>query len=370
MRIGFDVSSCVKAQRGGISNYGWALIGACARVAPEHDYRLFVRPHRWFRRELLAGMLPAAHPRLLLDALAGRALAGVDVLHGVGVRLPARGCARVVTLHDLNVLEFPELSTPDWRARRTARIRQTLERAHLVISLSEQGAAALVAHLRFPRERVRVVPSGVDPAVLRRPPPQVLGEALVRHRVHGRPYVLNVGASSPRKNQGGLLSAFALARLPPEWALLFAGPRGEDAEALRREARALGLADDRVLLPGRVSDADLPALYAGAAIACCASLHEGFGLPVLEAQACGAPVLSSNRGALPETVGDCGVLFDPADEAGFAAALASLAHDPARRAELARRGPARVADGFTWDVVARRTLAVHAEAAADFPSRA
>jgi alpha-1,3-rhamnosyl/mannosyltransferase len=96
----------------------------------------------------------------------------------------------------------------------------------------------------------------------------------------------------------------------------------------------------------------------------CASLHEGFGLPVLEAMACGAPVLCSDRGALPETLGDCGVLFDPADARGFAAALAGLAGDAARRAELAARGPRRVAEGFSWRRVAERTLAVHVEAVA------
>ncbi len=363
MRLGFDVSSCVKAERGGISNYGWSLVAACARVAPEHEYRLFVRPHRWFRRELVADMLPGIRPRLLVDAFAGRALAGLDVLHGIGVRLPPRGCARVVTMHDLNVLEFPELSTPEWRARRTARIRQTLERAHLVISYSEQGARALGEHLQFPRDRVRVVPIGIDTAVLRRPAPDVLHEVLARHGVQARPYVLNLGAAGPRKNQRGLLAAFARAELPAEWVLLLGGPRGADADTLRAEARACKLSDDRVLLPGRVSEADLPVLLAGAAMYCCSSLHEGFGIPVLEAQACGAPVLSSNRGALPETVGDCGLLFDPADEAAFAAALARMAHDQALRADLARRGPVRVAQHFSWDAIARATLAVYAEAA-------
>jgi len=363
VKIGFDVSSCVKAERGGIANYGWSLIAACARVAPEHEYRLFVRPHRWFRRELLADLLPGVRPRLLIDSFAGRALSGLDVLHGIGVRLPPRGCARVVTLHDLNVLEFPELSTEEWRRKRTARIRQTLERAHLVISYSEQGARALGEHLQFPRERVRVVPIGIDTAVLRQPAPAVLREVLVRHGVHPRPYVLNLGAAGPRKNQRGLLAAFARADLPPEWVLLLGGPRGADIEALRAEARKLGLPDDRVLLPGRISEADLPVLLAGAALYCCSSLHEGFGIPVLEAQACGAPVLSSNRGALPETVGDCGLLFDPADEAAFAAALARLVHDPALRADFARRGPLRVAQHFSWDAIARTTLAVYAEAA-------
>ncbi len=119
----------------------------------------------------------------------------------------------------------------------------------------------------------------------------------------------------------------------------------------------------RLRLPGFLPDADLPALLAGCGLYCCASLHEGFGLPVLEAQAAGAPVLSSDRGALAETLGDCGVLADPRDEPAFAAALAALARDAAGRAELSRRGPGRVAAGFTWDGAARRTLEVYAAVA-------
>src|SRR5262249_44808314 len=162
-------------------------------------------------------------------------------------------------------------------------------------------------------------------------------------------------------------AAFARAArlgLPPEWRLVLGGPRGDDAQGLRDAARAAGLPDARVLLPGFLPDFDLPAVLAGAALYCCASLHEGFGLPVLEARAAGAPVLSSNRGALPETVGDCGVLFDPRDEAAFADALVRLARDEAGRRALSVAGPARVAREFRWDDVARRTLAVHAEAAA------
>jgi len=367
VRIVFDVTTCAKPHAGGIGNYGRALVAACALHAPQHEYVLALRPNRWLARGELAGLLPQAPRRLLADPLAAAALAGADVLHAIGVRLPPRGrVPQVVTLHDLNVLESPELSTPEWRARRTARIRQTLQRADRVLSYSDQGARSLHALLGFPRERVAVVPPGVDAARFARPPAAALSAALARHGLDGAPYVLSLGALSERKNQRGLLAAFARAArsgLPSEWRLVLGGPRGDDAASLREHARQAGLPDARVLLPGFLPEADLPAVLAGAAIYCCASLHEGFGLPVLEAQAAGAPVLSSDRGALPETVGDCGVLFDPRDEAAFADALLRLARDEAGRAALAQEGPARVARDFRWDDVARRTLAVHAAAA-------
>ena len=372
MRLAFDATSVVKPRRGGIAGYGWELIRAIARVAPEHELVFGVRPNRWTQRALLdelRAQLPrGATLRLLLDPFADRRLLRPDVLHAIGVRLPPRmRAARIVTLHDVNVFEAPELSEPDWRDKRQARIRETLARADLVISYSEQGRAALAEHLAFPPDRVRVVPCGVDAAAFARPDEAALRATLQRQGLFAGgapvPYALLVGEFSPRKNQAGLIAAFGRAvrerALPEDWRLVLGGPRDAAAEELRRLARDAGLPDERVLLPGWIPDADLPALLAGAAIYVCASLHEGFGLPVLEAQAAGAPVLCSDRGALKETLGGVGVLFDPADEAGFAAALADLARDAARRAELARRGPPRVAAEFSWERVAKLTLAVY-----------
>lgn len=379
MKVAFDVTSCAKPRRGGIATYGWELIAACARVAPEHEYELAVRPNRWLARGHLEGLARAVAqrgetareatggaapaPRLLLDAFADLCLGPVDVLHSIGVRLPPRGrFAKVVTLHDLNVFEFPELSEPAWRDKRQARIKQTLARADSVIVYSRAGAAMLQQQLGFPAERVAVVPIGVDTARFfprseaeRRPVLERLG-------LDGRPYVLHVGAFSTRKNQRGLLAAFARAALPDEWVLVLGGPTDEDAAALRAQAQQLGLDESRLLLPGWVGEPEYPALLSGAAVYVCASLHEGFGIPVIEAQACGAPVLSSNRGALPETVGDCGVLVDPGSEEAFAAALRALAGDTALRARLAAAGPARVREHFSWERIALATLAVYAAA--------
>ncbi len=379
MRLAFDLTSVAKPRRGGIGTYGWELVRAIAAAAPQHELVLAVRPNRWLKRGLLRDIAPGVRPRLLLDTWADACLSRPDVLHSVGVRLPARmRAARVVTLHDVNVFEFPELSDERWRQERQARIVQTLARADLAIAYSSQGREALAAHTGFPADRVRVVPCGVDTARFRRPGDAALRSALARHELLApdgapRPYVLLAGEPSPRKNQAGLVAAFARAAaaraggapaLPDDWLLVLAGPRGAEAAELRQAAAAAGLPASRLRLPGWVPDDDLPALLAGAGLYVCASLHEGFGLPVLEAQACGVPVLCSNRGALPETLGDCGVLFDPGDAQGFATALAGLARDAARRAALADRGPRRVTEGFSWRRVAEMTLAAHVEAVA------
>ena len=176
--------------------------------------------------------------------------------------------------------------------------------------------------------------------------------------------MLTTGPFGPRKNQAGLLRALAAAELPDEWLLVVGGPRDEKADAVRAAAQAAGFPLDRLRLPGWVADDDLPALLGGAGMYVCASKHEGFGLPVLEAQACGAPVVCSDRGALPETLGDVGLLFDPDDLSGFVAALRRMADDTTLRAGLAQRGPERVAGFYTWERCAADHLAVFEELAA------
>jgi glycosyltransferase involved in cell wall biosynthesis len=324
-----------------------------------------VRPNRWTARRHVADLLPGVAPRLLVEALPGHGLGAVDVLHSIGVRLPPRArCARVVTLHDVNVFEFPELSSQQWREKRQGRIRQTLARADLAIAYSRHGADAIARLVGFPRERLRVVPIGVDAEEFARPPAERIAAARAALELGQRPYVLQLGAHGSRKNQDGLIAAFARARLPSEWVLVLAGPRGDELPLLRSLAEAAGLDTGRLRLPGRVEHEQHLALLGGAAFLAVPSLHEGFGIPVIEAQACGTPVIASDRAALPETVGDCGLLFDPTDETAFIAALERMADDEALRAELARRGPERARAEFSWGAVARATLAVHAEAVA------
>ena len=371
MRVVFDVTTCAKPRRGGIATYGWELVSACGRVAPEHEYVLALRSHRWFKRHLLADLLPGAPRRLLVDGFHRLTLGALDVLHGTGVRLPAVGAfPRTAIIHDLNVFEAPELTDEQWRVTRQQRIRETVARATLVLTYSEQGAASLQQHLGVPRERLRVVPLGVDTTRFRPDRPAEQRDGLAAQlAAHGlaplleRPFVLMLGDDTSRKNHAGLVRAFARAALPDDWMLALADPRPGAQDRWRAALSAEGVAPERLVVLPWIELEHLPALLGAATIYACASLHEGFGLPVVEAQACGTSVVSSDRGALPETVGDAGLLADPEDGDAFGAALRRVAEDDALRAELEARGPARIADGYTWDVVARRTLDVLEEAA-------
>jgi len=157
-----------------------------------------------------------------------------------------------------------------------------------------------------------------------------------------------------------LIQAFAHSELSKDWCLVFAGVR-DGQEQIQEQARCMGLEENRFKIIPWVEEEELPVLIGGAAFYCCPSLHEGYGLPVIESQACGTPVLASNRGALPETLGRCGILFDPELEEDFIAGLERMAEDPVLRKGFAEQGLKRVQAESTWDHVAAKTLAIFKE---------
>ena len=364
VRIALDVTSCVKTKRRGIASYGWELAAALGRSGAEEEFLLVVRQNRWLRRGLVRDMLPGARIRPCVDGFEWLTMRGIDVVHSIGARLPASArFARVATIHDLNVFEFPEQAGDSWRVTRSRRIRQTVGRADLIVALSGQGADSLQEHLGISRDRIRVVPHGVDAARFSAVDRSKIDEVLGRLGIAGGPFVLSTGKFGMRKNQAGLLEAFARAGLPPDWRLVLVGPRPGDLDPLRPGLSNLGLdVDRRVKTIAWIDDEDLPAVISGASIYACPSLHEGFGMPVLEAQACGTPVIASNRGALPETLGDVGLVFDPEDMDEFASALQRMVNDDDLRERCRKRGPERVRSSYSWDRVARDMLAVYGEA--------
>ncbi|HTX68181.1 MAG TPA: glycosyltransferase family 1 protein [Thermoleophilia bacterium] len=279
----------------------------------------------------------------------------------------------VLTVHDVSFLRHPEWFTLRDRVVLNAGVRASVRRAARVLVPSGHARDELCALLRVAPERVVVTPEGVD---RRFAPPQAAPagagpacddlDALLRRLGIHRPYALAVGNLQPRKN---------LARLIEAWALLAAddADRGRQlvvAGAFRgRRDGATGLAiqlhiGDRVAFPGYVADADLPALYGGADVFVLPSLYEGFGLPVLEAMACGTPVACSRTTALPEVAGGAAALFDPHDPADIAATLRAVLADEALRADLRERGLRR-ASRASWRACAELTAAAYDAAAAE-----
>jgi glycosyltransferase involved in cell wall biosynthesis len=262
----------------------------------------------------------------------------------------------VVTVHDLAFELFPDHFTPSDRLRLRTLTRRGVRHATHIIAVSAATKQDLIELLQVPEERITVVHHGYDRERYR---PSTAAEVdAVRHRYAlERPYVLAVGTLQSRKNHAGLVRALAhLLADGVDVDLVVPGARGWLYESIFRTVRELGL-ETRVRFLGFVPDADLPALYSGAEVAALVSLYEGFGLPVLEAMACGTPVVASNVSALPEVAGEAAVLVDPRDDDAIAAALVRCITDSALRRELDGRARAHL-KAFSWERTARETLAV------------
>jgi len=270
-----------------------------------------------------------------------RALArdGITVFLSPYYKGPVRApCPVVLTIHDLYFINYPGRHRPVYEAIVTRAARTYAARATAIISDSEYSKREIVARLGVSAAKVSVIPVALGGEFK---PAALTAAARARYALT-LPYVLYVGNFNPHKNLSRLIRGFALLPGPvrSRHALVLAGGYGEGRPELARLAESLGLAD-RVIFSGRVDDADLPALYSEAAVYITPSLEEGFGSTVLEAMACAAPVITSNRAALPEVVGDAGLLFDAEQERELASVLARVLSDPALADDLRRRSLAR-----------------------------
>jgi len=386
MHVGLDLEACAPAY-GGIGRYADALARALfAPTSPDErvdELVLFTgdRAPDWLSRgpqAPIAGSPPGVrveavyayrgHPALRANIFLGPRLArsGIQVFHSpdtLGFPLTsARRVSLVATIHDLIPWLFPQSVTRGHRWIRCALLPMVVRRADRLIVDSHATARDLLQLFPGAAGKVRVVYLGVDSRFTPVPSDEV---AAVRSRL-GLPseYLLYVGTLSPRKNLVGLFRAYSLLQQrkedPPP--LVVAGAPGWLWEPIMRKVNDLNL-QTRVKFCGFVQDDILPALLTGATLFVLPSLYEGFGLPVLEAMACGAPVVTSDRSSLPEVAGDAAVLVDPRSPEAIADGLRRLLDDAAGRRELVRRGLER-ARAFRWEVTARQTVAVYREALA------
>lgn len=270
--------------------------------------------------------------------------------------IPGSGIPVVTTLYDCTPLKeglsHPGLSGRLSDLRWWEYYYHKLPRASHIIAISEYARQDAVRLLGIPEDRITVIPLGVDSHRFQP------GKGAGRFGSEP-PYFLFVGGRAPSKNLDRVMEAFSNAAAETgDTYLYIAGPQNSDDRAWLTETTTRLGTHRRVRHLGFVDGNDLPSLYANARAFVFPSLEEGFGLPILEAMACGAPVITSNRSVMPEVAGSAAVLIDPTDSSELARALRELHLDAALRADLTRRGLAR-AQGFSWSRVARQTIAVY-----------
>ncbi len=284
----------------------------------------------------------------------------VDVLHVQYTAPPFAPCPVVTTIHDLSFEHLPEaFNRRSWMQLRLT-VRRTARRAAHLITLSEFSRQDISKTYGIPLERITVTPAAAPPQFAR-----VANETQLQvvRRNYGieRDYILSLCSIQPRKNLVRLIEAYSDLRqhhpgteLPQ---LVLAGKKGWLENDVFQVAEQSPVAKD-IVFTGYVADQDLPALYSGALCFVYPSYFEGFGLPVVEAMRCGAPVIVGNRTSLPEVVNGAGVLIDPFDHKAIASAISHLLSNPAAREDLRARGLKR-ASAFDWLKTAKQTLQVY-----------
>jgi glycosyltransferase involved in cell wall biosynthesis len=282
----------------------------------------------------------------------------LDVLHSPDFIPPAFGYRHsVITVHDLNFLHYPQFLTAESRRYYNQQIKWAVRRADHILSDSHATKDDLTRLLDVPADKITVAHLAADPAFRPLSDAEV---ARTARRYELRPgFILFVGTLEPRKNVPGLLQAYrqlidAQGRAP---SLVLIGGRGWLYDKIFEQIEQLHLAE-RVRFLHSVPDSDLVALYNAARVLASPSFYEGFGLPALEAMACGTPVVAADRASLPEVVGDAGLLIDPENPEDLARALSAALTDDELHAQLSAQGLKR-AGAFTWEKTARITLDVY-----------
>jgi glycosyltransferase involved in cell wall biosynthesis len=372
--IGVDASRVTRPHRTGTENYSLRVLRELLAEDQRNAYRLYLS------QPLAVGLLPIGPrtstrlirlPRLWtqLGLSTEMLISPPDVLfvpsHVLPLVTPTRS---VVVVYDVGHRFFPRAHTvPEWLYVEWA-IRRHVRTATRLITISEASKRDLARLYGANPDSIAVAYPAVEdrftPATA-----EAVRQVRTRYGLAER-YILHLGTIKPRKNLPRLVRAFAQASLPPDTQLALGGMTTFGGTAIEQAIKETGLGQ-RVRRLAYIPDADLPALYSGAAGVAIVSLYEGFGMPALEALACGTPLVAGNRGSLPEIVGEAGIIVDPLDVASISRGLERVVGEPALREVLRQAGPRRAAH-FDWATTARVTRQVLEQAyrpGADTPPR-
>jgi glycosyltransferase involved in cell wall biosynthesis len=382
MKIAIDIS-LAGSQSAGVGTYTRGLLEGLAAVDTENEYLLYSyldlpqpsysglpQGHNFSLRTVKPGEEHWERSWSRADLPPKGTLGCVDIVHSPFFNAPRVGdAALVVTIHDISFLLYPQFHT---EANRLHCLNGTLRAAlyaDRMIAVSHCTRNALVDYFAMPEERLRVIHEAPRKIYYPEGDIELIRNTLERLEIFHN-FILSVGSLEPRKNLQTLLHAYAayIERHAGRELLVVAGGEGWLNEDLPLYVAKLGLGE-RVKFLGYVQDADLRVLYSAAKLFVYPSVYEGFGLPPLEAMACGAPVITSNASALPEVVGDAAALVDPSSSEELYYAMRQVLHDDGLRLKLRKQSLER-AKLFSWERTAEETLAVYREVSREHARRA
>lgn len=372
MRIALDYTAGIR-QGAGVGQYTRSLVNAMLEQDAHNRYTLITsgrltQEQSFPQAENVRGrslLIPDRYLTILWYRLhfplsANYFTGPADIYHGLDFVLPplSKKTRKVVTVYDLAFLEHPETAVPSLAAYLNKVVPEAVERADVVAAISHATRQALITHYHAPAEKITVIPCGVGPQFQRVTDPTLIEETRRKFDLR-QPFLFSVGTLEPRKNHLGLIKAFhkVLQRNNSPLVLAIAGGKGWMYEETQRLVRDLKL-EEKVRFLGRISETELITLYSLAEMFAFPSFFEGFGIPPLEAMACGAPVITSNISSLPEVAGDAAILVDPHDVHALADAISQLAENAQLREELRQKGY-RQAQRYTWSGAAAKMLAVY-----------
>ncbi len=367
MHIGIDAHA-IGAQQGGNETYIRNLITALAELDQTHQYTLYfsaaAAAEAWRNRyaNFAVRLLPPPTPLVRVPLALALELRRrpVDVLHVQYTAPPFCPAPVVTTIHDLAFEHLPETFTRRGKAQLRLTVRRTARQAAHILTVSEFSRQDILKTYGIPPDKVTVTHNGCEAQFTSRPTSARETETIKQKFGITRDYLLAVGSLQPRKNLVRLLRAYAQLREQQpgfQLQLVIVGRQLWLYEEILREIRQQSFAAD-VIVTGYADDDDLPALYRSAVALVYPSLFEGFGLPPLEAMACGTPVITSDSSSLPEVVGEAALLVNPYEESDVAQAMWRITNDAALRAQLRQAG-LQQAQRFTWAAAAAKTWAVY-----------
>ena len=370
MHIGLNAHllSLAETYRGaGINWYIYNLLTHLPRVDHDNRYTAFLGDGRFTDSELALKLarLPTSRPvvRIFWEQVVqpfALRKEGVDLLHALAFVTPLLSpCPAVVTIYDLSFLLYPESFKRSKRFYLGLFTRLSARRARRIIAISKSTKRDVVRLLGVPPEKVAVIYCGIDEAFH----PLAEDRVAAFRSKRGLPerFILFVGTIEPRKNVTRLIEAFADLRFAIcDLRLVIGGAKGWFYDDVFARVEELGL-EGQVMFPGYIPASELPLWYNAAELFVYPSLYEGFGLPPLEAMACGTPVITANTSSLPEVVGEAGLTVDPLDAEGLAETMRRVLDDGALRQEMRERGLQRT-KGFSWIKTAQETVQVYQRA--------